>query len=352
MLRKLFSKQRKNLGLPPGTYFIEQEEDVEESALLIKYNSSFYEKQYITDIESELEINKDYVQWLNLDSTKYSKLFQQVQVKADVHPMVLEDIVNTHQRPKFEDWDSFIFVVVKMLYFNSENELELEQVSFILKENLLITIQEKSGDVFNIIRNRIINNRGKIRKHGADYLMYALLDTIVDHYFAIIDDVNNLIEDLEVDVYDDPSQENLLEIQNLKQDLGFTRRYISPFRELVANMIKSESKLLGKKILIYLQDLHDHCLQVNDSMEMLKDLTNSVIEICNSSLSNKMNEIMKVLTIISTIFIPLSFLAGLYGMNFSNMPELNHPYGYPILLGLMVLIGLSMLVFFKRKKWF
>lgn len=354
MLRKLFNKQRKNLGLPPGTFSTERNEDIKEEALLIKYHENFYEKEIVTNLDSSniVQNSSDVVQWLNIDSPQYSKLLEEIQEKANINPLILEDIVNTHQRPKFEDWDDAIFVVLKMIYFNQDNELELEQVSFILKKNILISIQEKPGDVFNIVRNRIANNKGKVRKFGADYLLYALLDSIVDRYFAVIDDLNNIIEDLELEIYDDPNQENLLDVQNLKQDLSFTRRYISPVREVVQSMMKSESSLLNEEIYIYLQDLHDHCLQVNDSMEMLKELTNSVVEICNTSLSNRMNDVMKVLTIISTIFIPLSFLAGLYGMNFTHMPELSYPYAYPILLGIMVIVAAGMLYFFKRRNWF
>jgi len=354
MLRKLFNKQRKNLGLPPGTFITESNETNKEEALLIKYNENFFEKELVSDnINNHIKDNSDdIVYWFNLDSTKYTDLLNNLQETAGINSLILEDIVNTHQRPKFEDWDHAIFIVAKMLYFNEEKELELEQVSFILKKNMLISIQEKPGDIFNIIRNRLASNKGRIRKQGADYLLYTLLDTIIDHYFIIIDDVNNLIEEIEMDIYDNPNQENLIEMQTLKQDISITRRYVSPVRELVHSMMRSDSELIGENIYIYLQDLHDHCLQVNDSMDMLKDLSTGIIEICNTSQSNRMNDIMKVLTIISTIFIPLSFLAGLYGMNFINMPELSYPYSYPILLGIMALVAIGMLYYFKRKNWF
>lgn len=354
MLRKLFNKQRKNLGLPPGTFTVDADLQLKEEALLIKYNETFFEKEVITeDIGKRInDCSEDFVHWFNLDSTKYTNLFKNLEEKSKINPLILEDIVNTHQRAKFEDWEDWIFVVIKMVYFNEEQELEIEQVSFILKKNILISIQEKPGDVFTAIRNRIANNKGKIRKMGSDYLLYALLDSIVDNYFIIMDDLNNLIEDIEIEIYDNPSQENLLEVQDLKQDICIIRRYISPVKELVLSMMKSESELLGENIYIYLQDLLDHCLQLNDSIDMLKEMTLNVVEICNTSISNKLNDVMKVLTVVSTIFIPLSFLAGLYGMNFSNMPELNYPQAYPILIGVMVTIALGMVYYFKRQNWF
>jgi len=350
------SKKRKNIGLAPGTYSTESEVTVKETISLLKYNANNLEKKELNvNFKESLDLalkDLDSNYWFNADSVGCVNFLKSLQEKFEVNPLVLEDIVNTHQRPKFENWDEYLFVALRMVFFNSEAELVQEQISFILKKNCLISMQEQPGDTFDHVRTRLESNKGKVRKLSADYLLYSLLDSIIDNYFIVTDSLNETIESLEEEVFDNPSQENFEKIQAVKKKIIIAKKSIQPVRELVANLFKVDNELIQDSTRVYLKDLYDHCLQINDSMETLKESINSIIELVNIVQANKMNEVMKVLTMISTIFIPLSFIAGIYGMNFGNMPELTYKYAYFIVLFFMLLVGLGMLYFFKRKQWF
>ena len=304
VLRKFFKKDRANLGLPPGTVSTkEQDKELDLfnlSVLKLSYNESFFDKEEIsnvTELEKELTHFKDgQITWINIDSSEPG-LVKKVGELLKIHPLVQEDIVNTHQRPNFQDWDDYVYVVVKMLYYSQEKKESVqEQVSFILGENYLISFQEKPGDVFNIIRNRITNNKGRIRRMKADYLLYSLLDAIIDQYFVVLDIMSEEIEVLEGKIDLNPSGKNLRRIQSLKQEVILIRRFVTPVKELVISMAKSESNFIREEIMPFLRDLQDHSHQVIESIEMLRDLITNVLEISHSSLSNKMNDIMKVLT--------------------------------------------------------
>ena len=264
------------------------------------------------------------------------------------------------QRPKFEDYEDFLFVVLKMLLLRPEEKKEeiwAEQVSIVITKNYVVTFQEKEGDVFNVIRERLKTAKGRIRKAGADYLAYALMDAITDHYFIILEKLGEEIEDLEDSLVKFSSNNTARQIHSLKREIIYLRKAVWPLRELISGMIRSESEIITKTTQIYLRDLYDHTVQVIDTIETERDIVSGMLDIYLTSLSNRMNEIVKVLTIISTIFIPLTFIAGVYGMNFStgaspfNMPELNMKYGYLMCIGIMIVVALSMLLFFKRKKW-
>ena len=270
----------------------------------------------------------------------------------DLHPLVLEDILHTGQRPKFEDIEQYLFVVLMMLRFDKENKSVIsEQVSLVLGKNFVISFQENVGDVFEQIRDRIRNSKGRIRKMGSDYLMYALLDAIVDGYFAILENMGETIETLEEELVDDPSKNTLQQIHHLKREMIFLRKSVWPLRELISSLERSESKLIQQSTEAYLRDVYDHTIQVIDTVESFRDMVASMLDLYLSSLSMRMNEVMKVLTIIATIFIPLTFIAGVYGMNFHNMPELSWKYGYPVTLLVMAIISIGMLYYFKRKNW-
>jgi magnesium transporter len=282
-----------------------------------------------------------------------------------IHPLVLEDIL-TDQRPKIEDYDDYIFIVLKMLYYDENNDkkadevgegdmgdsnLDMDQVSMILGPNFIISFKEKEVDVFNPLRDRLRTAKGKIRKQGADYLAYSMIDAIVDHYFVIMEKLGDRFEDLEDAVVSNPEPGILPTIYNLKRDMLFLRKSVWPLREAISKMQRSDSPLVSEAIKIYLRDVYDHTIQVIENIETFRDMSASLLETYLSSLSNKLNEVIKLLTIISTIFIPLTFLAGLYGMNFRFMPELESPLGYPAVLILMLAVVVVMMAYFRKKEW-
>jgi len=270
-----------------------------------------------------------------------------------IHSLVMEDILNTGQRPKMDDMDDYVYVVLKMLNYNEEDdEIDAEQISIILGQNFVISFQEKERDVFEPIRERIRKNKGRIRKKGADYLAYTLLDSVVDIYFTILEKIGERIEFLEEELVENPSTQTLQEIHGLKREMIFLRKSIWPLREVISGLERGESSLIKETTVIYLRDVYDHTIQVIDTVETFRDMLSGILDVYLSSISNKMNEVMKVLTIIATIFIPLTFLAGVYGMNFRYMPELEWRWGYFTALFLMAVIGIGMVIYVRKKKWF
>ena len=270
----------------------------------------------------------------------------------DIHPLVLEDIVHTGQRPKMEDLGEHLFVVLKMLKNEEdEDDFEAEQVSLIIGSNFVLSFQEEGGDVFETVRERIRKGKGRIRKSGSDYLAYSLLDAIVDNYFLVLENIGEKIEDLQEEVLEQPDPGSLKIIQDTKREMIFLRKSIWPLRETISGLIRAESPLIGEAVGPYLGDVYDHTIQVIDTIETYRDILSGTLDIYLSSLSNKMNEVMKVLTIIATIFIPLTFIAGVYGMNFKDMPELTWRWGYLGVWIVFIVIGILMLIGFRRKKW-
>jgi len=264
----------------------------------------------------------------------------------------MEDILSVGQRPKLEDYSDYLQAVIKLLSIDpDENTIEYEQLTFILKENVLITFQEKTGDVFNSVRTRIKEGKGTIRKRGADYLLYALLDLVVDHYFSILENFGEKIEDLETELLGNPDKNTLNKLHSLRRETLLLRRTIYPLREMVGKFEKLEEPIIHNDIKVFIRDLYDHTIKVIENIEVLRDMTSGLLDLYMNTTSNKMNEIMKVLTIMSAIFIPVTFIAGLYGMNFVNMPELAYKNGYFIVLGVMFIVVIGMLIFLKRKKW-
>ena len=269
-----------------------------------------------------------------------------------IHALTLEDIVHTNQRPKMEEFDQYTYVVLKMLFINENiNEIHAEQLSFILGENFLITFQEMEGDIFDGVRERIRKGKGRIRKNGADYLLYALMDAVIDGYFLVLDHIGEQTENIEEIMLADSSHDTLVMIHNLKRELIYFRRQVWPIREFLNSMINGGSELISESIHLFLRDLYDHTIQVIDTVESFRDVLTGLQDVYLSNLSNKMNEVMKVLTIIATIFIPVTFLAGVYGMNFKYMPELALKWSYPLFWVIVIVIVFLMLVWFKRKRW-
>ncbi|MEI6438420.1 MAG: magnesium/cobalt transporter CorA [Candidatus Omnitrophota bacterium] len=328
---------------------------------LFDYDEASLTEKEITDIEECLPLrDKPTVTWINVDGLHRTEVLEKLSAGYLIHHLVLEDILNVNQRPKAEDFGDYIFISIKMLAFDDKKEEVVEeQVSLILGANFVITFQEeKMGDVFNDIRQRLRAGKGRIRRMKADYLAYALLDAIIDNYFVILEKVGERIEAIEEALLREPGVKEQQAINKTRRQLIFLRKSIWPLREVVRTVTQSESPLIRQESLAYFRDIYDHVIQAVDTIEAFRETTASMLDIYLSSLSHRLNEVMKVLTIIATIFIPLTFLAGLYGMNFNtqaspyNMPELGTRYGYVTLLGVMATIVIGMLIFFKKRKWF
>lgn len=351
---KLVKKRSKKAGFPPGTIVHIGNKRTEKTKItIVDYNEEqFQEKEAKSIKECFPYKDKPTVTWINIDGVHEVKIIEELGKNYNFHPLILEDIVDTDQRPKIKDFGDYIFIILKMHYYDKENnEIEIEQVSLIFGKNYVISFQEREGDVFDSIRERIRNNIGRIRKARADYLIYALMDAIIDNYFTILEKLGEETEDLEAKVIKNPVPANLQIIYRLKSELIFLRKSVWPLREVISILEKGESVLIDKSTNIYLRDIYGHTIQVMDTVETLRDVISGTLEVYLSSVSNRMNEIMKVLTIIATIFIPLTFIVGIYGMNFQYMPELKWVWSYPVVLLGMLIIGIIMVFYFRRKKW-
>jgi magnesium transporter len=287
--------------------------------------------------------------WINVNGPDNSKEVGRIAEFFRIHPLTVEDIMDTEQRPKIEEFDSYLFIVLKAL--NSGDPPVTEQISLILMEDTVITFQEIPGDSFDGIRKRILNDAGRIRRMGADFLAYALMDSVVDAYFLVLDGLGTGLEDFEERAVDENDISLIPDLQRVKQNLLRVRRVIWPLRESLSALLRLDSKLIHDELKPFLKDLYDNIIQAVETVENYRELMAGVTEVNLSSVSNRMNRVMKVLTIISTIFIPLTFIVGVYGMNFTHMPELSMPYAYPVTWAVMALIAAGMLFFFKRRHW-
>ncbi len=351
---RFIRKRSRKAGLPPGTLVHIGEKKTEKTKIrLMDYNEDHLEEKDLESIE-ECFPYKDTptVTWINVDGIHEVDVIDKIGKHFDLHPLVQEDILNTDHRPKLEDYENYLFLILKMLtYDNTEKELKMEQVSLVIGRTFVLSFQESEGDVFDAVRERLRKAKGRIRKMGPDYLAYALADAVVDHYFLVLEKIGEEIESLEDELITEPDTETVESIHNLKRELIFLRKSVWPLREAIVGLEKGESELIQDKTAVYLRDVYDHTIQVIDTIETFRDMVSGMLDIYLSSLSNKMNQVMKVLTIIATIFIPMTFIAGIYGMNFKFMPELEWHWGYLFAWVIMISIGLSMVVYFKNKKW-
>ncbi len=351
---KLIKKRSKKAGLPPGTLIHIGERKTEELKItVIDYEETHFEEREVKRVE-ECFVFKDKptVTWMNVDGLHQVEILEKLGECYGLHPLVLEDILNTDQRPKMEDYGEYIYIVLKALDYNDKsNEIETEQISLILGSNFAFSFQEREGDTFDPIRERIRTGKGRIRSMGADYLAYALVDSIVDNYFIILEKLGEKIEFLEDKLVSHPTPETLQTIHHLRREMIFLRKAVWPLREVINGLERGESPLVKGPTRVYLRDVYDHTIQTIDTIETHRDMVSGMLDIYLSSVSNRLNSVMKVLTIIATIFMPLTFLAGVYGMNFKYMPELGWRWGYPFIWLIMVGIGVCMLIFFRKKKW-
>jgi magnesium transporter len=348
---KRFSKKA---GLPPGTLVYTGEKKLESPRITVMdYDKNGFQEKQVDKVEDCFDFKgTPTVTWINIDGLHEPGIIEKIGGHFDVHSLILEDILNTSQRPKFEDLEDYIYVVLKMLRFEqSSGEIVSEQVSFILSSNYVISFQENIGDVFEPIRERIRTGKGKVRRMGSDYLMYTLLDAVVDNYFGILENFGEKMESLEEELSEDSTESTLQKIHNMKRQVIFLRKSVWPLRELINGIQRSESLLILESTDVYLRDVYDHTIQVIDTIESYRDMLSGMTDLYLSSVSNRMNSVMKVLTIIATIFIPLTFIAGIYGMNFEYMPELEWRYGYFGVWIVMIAVFVGMIAYFKKKDW-
>jgi len=347
-------RRSRKAGLPPGTLVHIGERKTEQVKItVVEYDEAVFRARQ-TDSVEECTVYKDKpgTTWMNVNGIHQVRTIEEIGRCFDLHPLLLEDVLDTGQRPKMEDYGEYAFLVLKMLRYNeTDKELVSDQVSIILGPNYVISFQEGEGDVFQGIRERIEAGKGRIRKMGADYLVYSLMDSVVDNYFLILEKLGEEIESMEDELVVTPGSNVLQAIQHLKRDMVVLRRAVWPLRDVLNAMQRGDSALVRSSTRIYLRDVYDHTVQVIETVETYRDMIAGMLDIYISSVSNRLNEVMKFLTIISTIFIPLTFLAGVYGMNFRYMPELEWPWGYPAVLLLMLACGLTMLGYFKKKGW-
>jgi magnesium transporter len=348
-------KRSQKAGLPPGTPIHIGERQIEKTQIsLFDYNEQLLEEKELTQAqECVLFKNNSMVTWINVVGLHQVEVLEELNGCFGLHPLVLEDILNTDQRPKLEDYGDYLYIVLKALFLGNGrgNEVESEQISLILGTNFVLSFQEKESPLFKPIRDRLRNNKGRIRKMGADYLVHAILDAIIDHYFVVLEKLGEQIEFLEEEVVTKPRPTTLQATHQLKREMIFLRKAVWPLREVIGSLERGESSLIQESTILYLRDIYDHTIQVIDNIETFRDMLSGMMDIYLSSISNRMNEVMKVLTIIATLFIPLTFIVGLYGMNFKYMPELEWPWGYPLVLILMLAVTIFMMIYFRRKNW-
>lgn len=351
----MVKKRSKKSGLVPGTPIHVGEQKMDKVLVTVmSYNEGSYEEHTVSSIADCLGyIQPSRTTWISVKGLHDVEPLQQLAAGLTIHSLVLEDVVNTDQRPKIEDYDNYLFLVLKWFHLASHSStVTPEQVSIILGAQWVVSFEEGPGDMFGPLRDRIRKDKGQIRKLGTDYLAYALSDAVVDHYFSVLEHLGETIEALEEELVHYPKQENLHALYRLKRNLIIIRKAVWPLREVVANLERGESQLLSPQTKLYFRDVYDHTIQVIETVETYRDMLASMLDIYLTTLSNRLNETMKVLTMMATLFIPLTFIAGIYGMNFKHMPELEWLWGYPAVLGVMASLAGGMLWFFRRKQWF
>jgi magnesium transporter len=355
MMTAARKKRSAKTGLPPGSLIhIGEQHAAQAKVTLIEYDESRFTEKEVATLEGMLPAkDAQTVSWIHIDGLHDIPLLEQLGKLFGLHPLTLEDILNTEQRPKIEDHGEYLYIVLKQFHIpESGTGLIPEQVSIVLGPNWLISLHEQEGTLLNPVRERLRSGKGRLRKGGVDSLAHALIDGIVDTYFTILDTFGEQIETVEETLIVRPTPETLRTIQTLKREMIFLRKSVWPLREMIGSLHRSESPLIREPSFIYFRDVYDHAVQVMDTIETYRDMLSGMLDIYLSSISNRMNEIMKVLTIIATLFMPLTFLAGLYGMNFKYMPELEWRWGYFAVLSVMFSIAIIMLYYFRRKKWF
>lgn len=318
---------------------------------IITYDKENYNRYVSTSVPELIpQIKKDQVNWVNLDGLSNTKIIEDLQAHFSLHPLLVEDILND-QRPKAEEYEDHLFVTLKMLYRIDGPEVDYEQISFVLGLNYLLTFQEKEGDLFDAFRERIRQDQGRVRKKKADYLMYRLIDITVENYYNVLDNIGDQIDDIDNKIRTETSDESFQRIQTIKKELIYLHQALYPLRDAIGKVLKDESDFIRDENIPYFRDVYDHVIHLIDSLDTYRDLTAGLTDQYMNIQNTKLNEVIRLLTIISTIFIPLTFIVGVYGMNFEHFPELNWRYGYATVWAVMLSIATGMLAFFRYKRW-
>ena len=347
----MFHKRYPPVGSSPGA-FAQNNRAVETRVYLIEYTAGEYVEREIEDLETLVACGaSEVVSWVEVKGLGTSEVLRRLGEIFGVHPLAMADVVNVPGRSKVEEYDNFVFIISAMVARNEIPAVRIEQVSIILGKHFVITFQENYDDILEPVRDRLRQCRGIIRRNGPDYLAYAILDSLIDGYFPVLESLGEFLETLERNVIGNPSKMTVRLIYQVKRELLKLRRSIWPQREALQALTRDENKFFKRGIRLYLRDCYDHCVQIIDVIETYRELCGGFTDIYLSSISNRLNEVMKVLTIISTIFIPLSFLTSIYGMNFEGMPEIHYKWGYPVFWLIILFLGVVMLFFFYRRGW-
>jgi magnesium transporter len=353
-MARLVTRSPQKAGQAPGTLIHVGQRRTETTRItLIDYDAEAMTERHVDRIEETYPFRDTATgTWINIDGLHDMAPIQAIGQHFGIHPLTLEDIVNTGQRPKFETFDDYLYVVLKMLSFDpASGDIHAEQVSLVLGHNVLFSFQEKPGDVFEMVRERLRRGKGRIRQTGCDYLAYTLIDAVVDHYYGVLEQIAEEAEAIEQSLLESPENVMVRRLHHLKRELIVLRKQVWPLRELLAALIRGESALIRDTTVVFLRDVYDHAVQVIDTVESLRDVLSGLLDLYLSTLSHRMNEVMKVLTIMATLFIPLTFIAGIYGMNFKYMPELEWRWGYAAFWGLIVILAAAMVAFFRKRRW-
>ncbi len=345
-------KAHKKIGMAPGTVtYMGDKENVSLHVEVIDYNKEHYSLKNYSTVEETFDLGtEDSITWTNITGLGNVDDIKRLGTFYDIHPLILEDIVDPSQRPRIDEYDDYIFAIAKMLYYK-DGDLVVEHISIVMGKDYVLTFQESEFDVFDGLRSRLEAGKGRIRTEKSDYLLFCILDSVIDNYFLIVEALADKIEVLEDQLFEDPQESASQEIQELKREALRIRKNIFPLREVVNRLEKTEANYIYPQTINYYKDLYDNVIQVIETIEIYRDMIWGMVDLYMSTMSNKMNNVMKVLTIIATIFIPLTFIAGIYGMNFDYMPELHYKYGYFVVWGIMIVMLFAMVYYFKKKKW-
>lgn len=345
---------RKKTGLPPGTLVYTGNAEQETTFDLFSFDAATVERTesaMVSEITGKINLNRN--NWINVIGLSNTELIGDLGKHHTLHPLLLEDVLNTDSVPKFENYGDVLYMSLKMLKWDSENNsIDAEQISFIVGENYLLSFQERNGDVFDMVRERLLNGLSKAREKGIDFLAYILIDKIVDNYFIILENIEDHIENIELELIRDTDRITPLQLMHLKKQLIQLRKHVYPLRDEIRKLQRDDSKLIDRKTIKYINDLYDHLQNIIQNLESFRDTISNLMELYSSTISNKLNSVMKTLTVIGAIFIPLTFIAGVYGMNFEFMPELHYTWGYPVALLGMLVIALGLFLYMKSRKWF
>ena len=345
----MYAKLNKKPGLPPGSLVYTGEKDIETKITFIEYDKDNFKQESITECP-EFKSN-DTIKWIKINGFSNIENLKDISRCFNLHPLVLEDILNTNQRPKIENYNDYLYVVLKLIEKDDVDRFITKQISLILQKNVLMSFQDDEDNIFDIFIERLKIPDNLIRHKGTDYLLYSLIDTIIDSYFFDLEKLEDRIEDIEEELIGQPEPDILKEIHKMKKDIISLTKSIWPVREMLSGFDSYNYSLIDKSTDYYIRDVYDHSIQIFDTLESFRDRISEMLDIYLSSASNRLNEVVRVLTIISTVFVPITFIVGLYGMNFRNMPEIGFPYSYPLVLMVMFFISISMLIYFKRKGW-